>query len=143
MAKHYVIFGGPYVNKNYFKVDDKSLWKEVSFAECLMCGGRGFFGLKCSKCKAGNYNVGIGYCDGCSSTGVLGAHCPKCNKGDINIRTSKTVKTFDYMPVKCINARNGTIYKSEERDMDKVWYDETQKSFGKVVQEKNLCERTK
>ena len=47
------------------------------------------------------------------------------------------------MPVKCINARNGTIYKSEERDMDKVWYDETQKSFGKVVQEKNLCERNK
>ena len=47
------------------------------------------------------------------------------------------------MPVKCINARNGTIYRSEERDMDKVWYDETQKSFGKAVQEKNLCERNK
>ena len=35
------------------------------------------------------------------------------------------------------------MYKSEERGMDKVWYDETQESFGKVVQEKNLCERNK
>ena len=67
MAKHYVVFGGPYINKSYyFKVDDKRLWKEVSFAECLMCGGRGFFGLNCSKCKAGKYSVGIG----CLSTGV-------------------------------------------------------------------------
>ena len=39
MAKHYVVFDGPYVNKSYFKVDDRSQWKEVSFAECLMCGG--------------------------------------------------------------------------------------------------------
>ena len=46
MAKHYVVFGGPYVNKNYFRVDDRSQWKEVSFAECLMCGCRGFFGLR-------------------------------------------------------------------------------------------------
>ena len=81
MAKHYVVFGGPYVNKSYFKMDEQSLWKEVSFAECLMCGGRGFFGLRCSKCKARKYNVGIGFCDGCSSTGVLGAHCLKCNTG--------------------------------------------------------------
>ena len=66
-----------------FRVDDISQWKEVSFAECLMCGGRGFFGLKCEKCKAGKYNVGIGFCDGCSSTVVLGAHCLKCNTGNI------------------------------------------------------------
>ena len=46
MTKYYVVFGGPYVNKNYFRVDDRSQWKEVSFAECLMCGGRGFFGLR-------------------------------------------------------------------------------------------------
>ena len=78
MAKHYVVFGGPYVNKSYFKVNGKSQWKEVSYAEYLMCGGRGFFGLNCSKYKAPKYKVAIGFCDGCSSTGVLGAHCLKC-----------------------------------------------------------------
>ena len=132
MSKKYVVFGGPYVNKSYFKVDDKSQWKEVSFAECLI---RGFFGLRCSKCKAAKCNVGIGFCDYCSSTGVLGAHCLKCNAGEAG--------TYKYMPVKCINARNGTIYISEERDTDKVWYYEIQDSFGKAEREKNLCERRK
>ena len=99
MAKNYVVFGGPYVNKNYFKVDDRSQWKEVSFAEFLMCGGRGFFSLRCAKCKADKYNGGIGFCDGCSSTGVLGAHCLKCNTGEIRPNLGE-VKTFNYMHVK-------------------------------------------
>ena len=102
-AKHQVVFGAPYVNKSYFKVDDKSQWKEVSYAECLMCGGRGFFGLNCSKCKAEKYNVGIGFCDGCSGTGGLGAQCSKCNIVKARI--------YMYMPVNCINAKNGTMYK--------------------------------
>ena len=54
MANHYVVFGGTYINKSYFKEDDNGQWEEVSYGECLMCGGRGFFCLTCSKCKAEN-----------------------------------------------------------------------------------------
>ena len=35
------------------------------------------------------------------------------------------------------------MYKSEDPDMDKVWYEEVQGSFGKTDQEHNLCERRK
>ena len=59
----------------------------------------------------------------------------KCNTGE--------ARTYKYIPVKCVNARNGTMYKSEEHGMDKAWYDEIQGIFCEAVQEKNLCEKRK
>ena len=34
-------------------------YQEVWLAECLVCGGRGFFGNLCMKCKYGTYNLSI------------------------------------------------------------------------------------
>lgn len=32
--------------------------------------------------------------------------------------------TYKCMHIKCVNTRNRTMYKSEDPDMDKVWYDD-------------------
>ena len=49
-------------------------------AECLVCGGRGFFGKLCMKCKYGTYNLSIGVCLLCNKFGVLGLICNHCNQ---------------------------------------------------------------
>ena len=41
---------GKYINFN------NTGYKDVFLAECLVCGGRGFFGMDCQKCKVCKYN---------------------------------------------------------------------------------------
>ena len=53
---------------NQLHIDEEQLkiessaddYQEVWLAECLICGGRGFFGKSCMKCKYGTYNLSIG-----------------------------------------------------------------------------------
>ena len=130
LAKHYVIFGGSDIDDSHFEIDAEADWKEVSLAECMVCGGRGFFGLQCQKCNRGLYNVGIGFCTECTSTGVLGTNCSYCHKGE-----------YKYLPIKCLNSCKGTMYKSGDKATDEIWYNDVQRSFKKVEQEKNLCLR--
>ena len=51
LARDSVDYGVSKIEKKHFKVDPVSLHKIISFAECLICGGRGFFGLTCQKCN--------------------------------------------------------------------------------------------
>ena len=62
LARDLVVFGDKLVEKDKFKIDPEWTQKTVPFAECLICGGRGFFGLACQKCSEGIYNVGLGFC---------------------------------------------------------------------------------
>ena len=87
-------------DKKKFSVANQSLYHEVAhMAECVVCGGRDFFGLQCQKCLEGVYNIGIGFCEVCETARVLGACCSGC-------------KTNKYMSftVKCLNPRKVTIY---------------------------------
>ena len=125
LVKHYVIFGGSDIDDSHFEIDAEADWKEVSLAECMVCGGRGFFGLQCQKCKGGLNNLGIGFCKQCSSTGVLGTTCSDC-----------CGSTYEYMPIKCLNSCKGTMYKNGDKATDEVWYNGVQRSFKKVEKEK-------
>ena len=73
---------------NQLHIDEEQLkiesttddYQEVWLAECLVCGGRGFFGNLCMKCKYGTYNLSIGVCLLCNKFGVLDAICNHCNQ---------------------------------------------------------------
>ena len=47
LAQDFVDYGLCKTNMKQFRVDTANLHKIISFAECLICGGRGFFGLTC------------------------------------------------------------------------------------------------
>ena len=49
--------------KNNLRIESsKDDFKEVWLVEYLVCGGRGFFGILCMKCKFSTYNLAIGVC---------------------------------------------------------------------------------
>jgi len=112
-------------------VDPPSLHKTISFAECLICGGRGFFGLTCQKCNDGVYNIGIGFCAECNSSGTLGTKCQTCR-----------LSRYQSSPIRCVNTSYGTIFKCIMKpELDQVWYNDVQKSFLESVREQNLKNR--
>ena len=114
------------------QVETDPIWlhKRVSFAECLVCGGRGFFGLSCKKCNEGVYNIGIGFCSGCNDSGILGVWCQIC-------RRSK----YQSVPIRCLNVGKSRIFRSAKPELDKVWYNDTQRSFLEPVRDSNLFSR--
>ena len=114
-----------------FRVDTPNLYKTVSFAECLICGGRGFFGLTCQKCNDGVYNIGIGFCAECNSSGTLGTNCQTCR-----------LSRYQSFPIRCVNTSYGTIFKCIMKpELDQVWYNDVQKSFLESVREQHLKHR--
>ena len=70
------------VSKESFRVDINKDHVDAFLTECIVCGGRGFFGLKCQKCKVGMYNLGVGFCLECETSGPLGSVCTVCYKNN-------------------------------------------------------------
>ena len=105
---------------------------EVFLAECLVCGGRAFFGMNCKKCNQSKYNLGIGVCNSCGSTGVLGIKCAVCLKDKA-----------ENLPIKCINPSAGTVCTTEDRSNNKYWYNTVQRSFDHETRELNMVKRYK
>ena len=64
-----------------FTIEVSALHQETHLAQCLICGGRGFMGLKCQKCLCGVYNLVLGFCFYCKAHGMLGADCIQCKTG--------------------------------------------------------------
>ena len=88
---------------------------DAHLAECLACGGRGFLGLRCMKCKAGTYNLLIGLCEVCFSTGLQGAQCQICRSS-----------VYQDLGIKCLNPRVGTIYNSQYKGWNAHGYNTMQ-----------------
>ena len=107
-----------------------SLHKIISFAECLICGGRGFFGLTCQKCNEGVYNIGIGFCTECNSSGTLGTLCQNCR-----------LSRYQCFSIKCFFIGYSTIFNLIKPDLDKVCYNDIQRSFLQRIRDKNLIHR--
>ena len=66
-----------------FTIEVSALHQETHLAQCLICGGRGFMGLKCQKCLCGVYNLVLGFCFYCKVHGMLGADCIQCKTGNV------------------------------------------------------------
>ena len=118
-------YGLYHIDKKQFKVDPACLHKIIFFAECLTRGGRGFFGLSCQKSNTVVYNVGIGFCAECNNSGILGTFCQVCRQG-----------RYQSFPIKCVNTGRCTIFKCINPELDKVWYNDSQRSLLEVVRDK-------
>ena len=105
-------------------------YQEVWLAECLVCGGRGFFGKSCMKCMSGTYNLSIGVCLLCKKFGVLGVICNHCNQ-----------MKYRNLKIYCTNPTVGTVYTCDDESHDELWYDEIQKSFYRYYRERNMIWR--
>ena len=64
-----------------FTIEVSALHQETYLAQCLICEGRGFMGLKWQKCLSGVYNLVLGFYFYCKVYGMLGADCIQCKTG--------------------------------------------------------------
>ena len=105
-------------------------WREVWLAECIVCGGRGFFGNLCRKCNHGIYNLGIGVCMPCGSLGVVGSDCGYCG-----------IRPFTNLKIMCTNPKVGNVFTCEEESFNEFWYNAIQRSFYDFQKLKNTVWR--
>ena len=96
---------------NQLHIDEEQLriekskddYQEIWLAECLVCGGRGFFGILWMKCKYGTYNLAIGVCLLCNKFGVSGAICNHCNQ-----------MKYRNLKIQCTNPTVASVYTCED-----------------------------
>ena len=130
LAQDFVDYGLFQIDKKQFKVDHASLHEIIFFAECLICGGRSIFGLTCKKCNERVYNIGIGFCAEYKSSGPLLTFCQTCRKG-----------RYQNFPIECVNICHSTVFKCINPKLDRVWYNNVQRSFLQGVRDNNIIHR--
>ena len=105
-------------------------YREVWLTECLVCGGRGFYGKLCRKCNHGTYNLGIGICMPCGCLGVLGTDCSYCG-----------IRPFTNLKIMCTNPKIGNVFTCEQESHNEFWYNAIQRSFYDFQKLKNVVWR--